>query len=80
MVCLPMGRDQGDNAAKVVYHKAGVKLPAASDPGKIANAVRKVLNDTHYRKQARVIGDKILEGSKNGNIILELKKLTQKLD
>ena len=80
MVCLPMGRDQGDNAAKVVYHKAGIRLPAKSDPEKIANAVRKVLNDTNYKKQARIIGDKILEDFKNGNIILELKKLTPKLD
>ena len=80
MVCLPMGRDQGDNAAKVVYHKAGIKLTAKSDPEKIANAVRKVLNDINYNKQARIIGDKILEDFKNGNIILELKKLTPKLD
>jgi MGT family glycosyltransferase len=80
MVCLPMGRDQGDNASKVVYHKAGIRLTAKSDPEKIANAVRKVLNDTNYKKQARIIGDKILEDFKNGNIILELKKLTPKLD
>jgi MGT family glycosyltransferase len=78
LVCLPMGRDQGDNAAKVVYHKAGIKLPAKSDPEKIANAVKKVLNDTNYKKNARLIGDKILEDSNNGNIVLELKKLTQK--
>jgi MGT family glycosyltransferase len=80
MVCLPMGRDQGDNAAKVVYHKAGIRLTAKSDPEKIANAVIKVLNDTNYKKQARAIGVKILEDFKNGNIILELKKLTPKLD
>jgi MGT family glycosyltransferase len=80
MVCLPMGRDQGDNAAKVVYHKAGIRLTAKSEPEKIANAVRKVLNDTNYKKQARIIGNNILEDFKNGNIILELKKLTPKLD
>jgi MGT family glycosyltransferase len=78
IVCLPMGRDQGDNAAKVVYHKAGIRLPAKSDPEKIANAVRKVLNDSEYKKQADIIGKKILEDSKNGNILWELQKLIQK--
>lgn len=80
MVCLPMGRDQGDNAAKVEYHKAGIRLSAKSDPDKIANAVRKVLININYKKQARIIGDKILQDSKNGNIVLELKKITQKSD
>ena len=80
MVCLPMGRDQGDNAAKVVYHKAGIRLTAKSDPEKIADAVRKLLNDPEYKKQARIIGDKILEDFKNGNAILELKRLTSKSD
>ena len=80
MVCLPMGRDQDDNAAKVVYHKAGIRLTAKSDPEKIVNAVRKVLNEPNYKKQARIIGDKILVDFRNGNIILELKKLTPKLN
>src|SRR5262249_2059565 len=31
LVCLPMGRDQNDNAARVVFHGAGVRVsPAAS--------------------------------------------------
>jgi UDP:flavonoid glycosyltransferase YjiC (YdhE family) len=80
MVCLPMGRDQGDNAAKVVYHKAGIRLKAKSDPEKIATAVGKVLNDTNYKKQALIIGGKILQDFKNGNILLELKTLTPKFD
>ena len=80
LVCLPMGRDQGDNAAKVVFHKAGIRLPARANPAKIELAVRTVLNDANYKKHARVLGDKILEDSKNGNIILELNKLTKTVD
>ena len=79
IVCLPMGRDQGDNAAKVVYHKAGIRLTAKSNPEKIANAVRKVLNDNNYKNQARIIGDRILEDFKNGNIMLELKKINPEI-
>ncbi len=75
LVCMPMGRDQGDNAAKVVYHGVGLALSSKSSSQKISKAVQKVLDDKGYKTNARILGDKIIEDSKNGNIVSEIEKL-----
>ena len=36
MVCIPMGRDQNDNAARIVHHGAGLRLPTQG------------IDDTHH--------------------------------
>ena len=49
LVCLPMGRDQLDVAARVVHAGAGVRLDMIADPREIAAATRTVLADGSYR-------------------------------
>ncbi|HEX9968381.1 MAG TPA: nucleotide disphospho-sugar-binding domain-containing protein [Solirubrobacterales bacterium] len=55
LVCLPMGRDQHDNAARVVWRGAGVRLRAKSRPAAIRAALRSVLDTPAYREGARRI-------------------------
>ncbi|MGI9052284.1 MAG: glycosyltransferase [Ilumatobacteraceae bacterium] len=43
MVCIPMGRDQSDTAARVVHHGAGMRLSPRSCSTRITAAVREVL-------------------------------------
>jgi len=62
MVCLPMGRDQNDNAARVVHHGAGVRLKPSAKPGAVAQAVRKVLDDPRYALAATALGERIAAG------------------
>ena len=57
MVCLPMGRDQDDTAARVVHSGAGVRLSPKASVSAIANAVERVLGDEKYRTAARQFGD-----------------------
>jgi MGT family glycosyltransferase len=52
LVCLPMGRDQNDNAAKVFYHGCGLKLSKKANSKKIRKAMLQILNDPSYRKGA----------------------------
>jgi MGT family glycosyltransferase len=59
MVCLPLGRDQPDNAARVVWHGAGVRLPLGSSTTAIAGAVEKVLRDETLSAGARRLGQAI---------------------
>ena len=59
MVCLPMGRDQGDNAARVVHHGAGVRLSPRATAREIAGAVARVLADERYRDAARAMARRI---------------------
>jgi len=52
MVCLPMGRDQDDTAARVVHAGAGVRLKPTASPRAIARAVQRVLDDDGFRAAA----------------------------
>jgi UDP:flavonoid glycosyltransferase YjiC (YdhE family) len=53
LVCLPIGRDQPDNAARVVSRGAGIRLRPNASPSKIAAAVTTVLEDARLTKAAR---------------------------
>jgi UDP:flavonoid glycosyltransferase YjiC (YdhE family) len=52
LVCLPMGRDQNDTAARVVHAGAGVRLKPSASTARIEAAVRLVLAGPHYRQAA----------------------------
>lgn len=50
---LPMGRDQLDNAARVVERGAGLRLKPSAKPSVIAAAVRRLLDEPRHREGAR---------------------------
>jgi UDP:flavonoid glycosyltransferase YjiC (YdhE family) len=52
LVCLPIGRDQPDNAARVQWHGAGVRLSPKSSPEVIRAAVVRVLGDPAFALSA----------------------------
>jgi MGT family glycosyltransferase len=52
LVCMPMGRDQNDNAARVVHHGAGRRLSPKASTSKIAASIDEVLHDDRYRRGA----------------------------
>ncbi len=62
MVCLPMGRDQNDTAARVAFHRAGVRLKPTAPAARIAAAVADVLHDPRYRDAADRLGRRIVAG------------------
>jgi len=53
LVCLPVGRDQPDNAARVEWHGAGERLTPKSSPAVIRAAVERVLRDPAFAASAR---------------------------
>lgn len=62
MVCLPIGRDQPDNAARVVYRSVGVRLPPTSSTAAIAAAVDRVVHDEALTASARRLAQTIRVG------------------
>lgn len=52
VVALPMGRDHPDNAARLEWLGAGVRLPEKASAARIARAVDKVLREPSYRRAA----------------------------
>lgn len=75
MVCLPMGRDQNDTAARVAYHGAGVRLSPKASAEAIRKAVIKVLERDEFRKNAARLSVAIQNDSNTSTIVDELEHL-----
>lgn len=61
LVVVPMGRDQNDNAARVDYHGAGLRLEPSATPQMLGEAVRRVLSEPSFTEQAIALGRAIAE-------------------
>jgi MGT family glycosyltransferase len=59
LVCIPMGRDQKDNATRVLRLGAGVQVSKRSSPARIAAAVDQILTDPSYGSAARRFADEL---------------------
>lgn len=75
LVCLPMGRDQGDNAARVVHHGAGLALRRSSSPSRIARAIDRVLDEPRFRESAVRLQRRILADAQADIGVAELERL-----
>jgi MGT family glycosyltransferase len=75
LVCLPMGRDQADNAARVVARGAGVQCSSAADVNRLRAGIRRVLEEPAYREGARRIADVIVRETAANAGITELERL-----
>jgi len=56
LLVLPMGRDQGDNAARVVAHGAGLRLKRSAKPVAIAREVGRLLDEPSFGAEAARLG------------------------
>lgn len=74
-VCIPMGRDQNDTAARVVHHGAGVRPPRRSSATRIATAVREVLGDARFRDNAQRMSRTIAEEARTTDVVGELEAI-----
>ena len=75
LVCLPMGRDQLDVAARVVHRGAGVRLDSAAEPRSIAAALEDVLAEPSYRDAAERIAAAIAVETSEDRAALEIESL-----
>lgn len=70
LLCLPMGRDQNDNAVKVKHHGCGIALSANAGAGKIRKAVQQLLSEKSF-KEAAVGFQEMIHDSKKENLIFQ---------
>jgi MGT family glycosyltransferase len=80
MVCIPMGRDQNDTAARVVHHGAGVRLSPNASVAKIRDQVQLVLGDDHFRANASRLASAIIREANTSDCVDELQTLAGDLD
>ncbi|MFG1372351.1 nucleotide disphospho-sugar-binding domain-containing protein [Xanthobacter oligotrophicus] len=57
LLVLPMGRDQNENAARVEYRGAGLRLDPASDAVTIAATICRLIDQPAFAQNARRIAD-----------------------
>jgi MGT family glycosyltransferase len=74
LLCMPMGRDQNDNAARVVARDAGLRLSANAHPRRIRKTILKILHSSHYRNCAEQLGKQIAEDVRNSSTLRVLEE------
>jgi UDP:flavonoid glycosyltransferase YjiC (YdhE family) len=75
VLCLPMGRDQGDNAARAVAVSAGVTLSAHASTSRIARAIARAVDDPTLHDGARRALEQIARERVGDPVIEELEGL-----
>ncbi len=75
VLVMPHGRDQNDNAARVVEAGAGLALDAAADIAAIRAALRSLIEDPGLAANARRLGDAIAREIAQSPIVEELETL-----
>ncbi|MBW1884963.1 MAG: hypothetical protein JRJ58_15635 [Deltaproteobacteria bacterium] len=75
MICIPLGRDQYDVAARVVWRGAGCKLSSRAGSKAISRRVASVLEDRRYGEVARELSASISRETRQNLAVLELETL-----
>lgn len=75
IVCLPMGRDQNDNAARIAHLGVGVRRPHTSHPDKLASAMRTVLDDPSFGARARAFARTLAAERSEIDVVAEIERV-----
>jgi MGT family glycosyltransferase len=75
LVCIPDGRDQPDNAARVVVAHAGVRVSKKSSPEKLRRVISQALEDQSIKRGARAMAGALARSDGATVIANELERL-----
>lgn len=75
LLCMPMGRDQNDNTARVVARGAGLRLAPDASVDAIATAISELIEDVSYRRAAATLGEAIRVDQANRSAAEQLENL-----
>jgi MGT family glycosyltransferase len=75
LICMPMGRDQGDVAARVVWLGAGIRISQKATPQTFRSAITRALNESGYRDKARTIASMMARKNEPARALIELETL-----
>ncbi len=77
IVCMPTGRDQPDNAARIVHRGAGVRISKSASPSKVARAVETVIANPEFRSSAQRLGEQLRAEAESGAARREMEALAR---
>lgn len=75
LLCVPLGRDQLETAARVVWHGAGLRLDRGATTGEIATALKRLLDEVVFRDNAQRLGQAIRDEVEQDIAVTELEKI-----
>ncbi len=78
LLCLPMGRDQNDNAAKVAYQGCGINLSQKASVPSIRQAIARMLKDQSFKQNALRLQKEICLEAEKDVAIAALEQLATK--
>jgi MGT family glycosyltransferase len=79
-LCLPMGRDQWDNVVRATRHGAVLRLRPTARPEQIADAVRRLLDEPSFRRNAERIGARLRADADSDSIVVEVESAVRRTD
>lgn len=75
LICMPIGRDQPGNAARVAARGAGIRLSPSAEPKVIRQALHKILEVPGYRENANKLSAAIIEDANSSSGVEELERI-----
>jgi UDP-glucoronosyl and UDP-glucosyl transferase len=76
LVVVPLGRDQPDNAARVVHAGAGLRLSKKAGVPALRDAIARVVDEPRYRAAARRMAATLAAERDEGLVVDELERAT----
>ncbi len=77
LLCIPMGRDQNDTAARVVHHGAGIRLSPKASATHVGDAVDRLLTDRTYTAAAQRLAAAIARELHTSDVAAELETVAE---
>src|SRR5262249_44586403 len=75
LILVPLGRDQPDNAARVVHAGAGIRLRKKATVSALRAAIGQVTEDPRYRAAARRMAARLAAERDDNRAVDELERL-----
>jgi MGT family glycosyltransferase len=75
LVLVPLGRDQPDNAGRVAYAGAGIRLRKNTSTAALRAAVARVIDDPRYRTAARHMAARLAAERDDDRAVDELERV-----
>lgn len=75
LLCIPDGRDQPDNAARVLVAGAGLRASKHAPPRKLRRAITRALGDPMLKQGAEAMATALAQSDGRETIVAELEKL-----
>jgi MGT family glycosyltransferase len=80
LLCMPMGRDQNDNAARVFAHGAGLRLSPSAPVEAIRQSLTDLLKVPRFRERAQQLGRQIVKDAADSRTVAILEEQAGALD